>query len=64
MGSLKIRMHNSQLDNKDFCGGNPQKMGAENPWPRPITLMLYRKPVLQLCTAHIPIVQVRRTRVG
>jgi hypothetical protein len=35
IASFKIRMHNSQSDNQDLCGSNPQKMGSENPWPRP-----------------------------
>ena len=41
MDSFKIRMHKYQSDNQDLCGGNPQKMGSENPWPRPSTLTLY-----------------------
>ena len=41
MDSFKIRMHKYQSDNQDLCGGNPQKMGTENPWPRPSTLTLY-----------------------
>jgi len=30
MDSFKIRMHNSQSDNQDIYGSNPQKMGSEN----------------------------------
>jgi len=42
-------MHNSQSDNQDLCGGNPQKMGPENPCPRPITSAIYAKS--QVCNS-------------
>jgi hypothetical protein len=50
MDSFKIRMHNSESDNQDLCGGNPRKMGSENPQSRPITSAIYSKS--QVCNSE------------